>query len=385
MASTSNLASLTKNALTLVLAAGLLAGCASSGSGDAGAAGQPKTPAVPLQVSDLNFEDYAKLGYRLEWTGFATVTTGQTLGAITPLGDVVVARDSGGAISLLSAAGGEVKWATVLSTPLTRYLGMLRDGRRIIACSDSELFFLDIDGGTLLARQPLSKVVNTAPAQYGPVVIAGSAAGEIQAHLTTTGVRAWLTGVGGLFESSPVSLDGGRVGFVSQNGMVIILNASDGTSTGRWRMASGVTCDPCGDGETMYVASTDQSIYAFPADGGPRPKWRRRTDSVLTESPAFYSGKVYVNIPSSGFTALDSETGSPVWTTPGVSGRVVAVNKGKLVVYNGETAVTMDALTGDILERVQLAGISDMKPDIFVDGNLYVTTPSGVVHKFRQR
>ena len=129
MASTSNLASLTKNALTLVLAAGLLAGCASSGSGDAGAAGQPKTPAVPLQVSDLNFEDYAKLGYRLEWTGFATVTTGQTLGAITPLGDVVVARDSGGAISLLSAAGGEVKWATVLSTPLTRYLGMLRDGR----------------------------------------------------------------------------------------------------------------------------------------------------------------------------------------------------------------------------------------------------------------
>ncbi|MGQ0626722.1 MAG: outer membrane protein assembly factor BamB family protein [Phycisphaerales bacterium] len=371
---------------SLLRAALLGLGAAALGLG----AGCSSSPGERLSGSSLGSfgeeanASFAKLGYRPVWTGFATVTGGAKLESLTVLGDVVAGQDTRGAFSLISPTGGETRWATTVSTPQTRFLGSLREPGQVVICSDNEANFYDIDTSTLVAKQRFSRLINTRPVQFGPVLVAGTASGEVLGHLLTTGIRAWTYGVGGSFETSPVLLDDGIVGLVSSAGHVVFISASDGSSASRHRLAGGIIADPCGVGRTMFVASADQSIYAFDAYS-PRPLWRRRTEAVLRESPAYHAGSVYVSIPGVGFSALDSSNGSIRWSTPGVSGKLVAINRGRLVVWNGREVVVLLAEKGDIVERQELPGVTHFVPDAFIDGNVYLGSDDGTVRKIAPR
>lgn len=370
---------------TLLLASAssmlLLAGCASD---------TPNTDAsvAPMKgeraIKPIDNDAYARLGYRLEWTGFATVTAGARLQSLDVLGDVLGAQDSGGVFSMISPLSGETKWNIQVSTPVTKFVGAVREDKRIIVCSSSEAFFVDVDTGTMLNRQRFTRSATTKPVLHGPLLVFGTASGEIEGHYTSTGVRAWLNGVGGSFDTNPAMLAENLLGFTSSTGNVVILDPNDGTSTTRAKLAGGIFADACADGQTMYVASADQSIYAFDAYSS-SPKWRRRTDSVLREAPAVYGNSVFVTVPSAGMVCLDAATGTPRWTTKGVSGSVINVNKGSLIVWNGKEMVRMTPDTGDVLERAIFNDVSMIVADRFVDGNLYVCSGDGTINKFRQR
>jgi outer membrane protein assembly factor BamB len=128
----------------------------------------------------------------------------------------------------------------------------------------------------------------------------------------------------------------------------------------------------------MFVASLDQSVYAFSPEGA-STVWRHRTGAPLRVQPTATADRLYCAIPGEGLTAFESGTGRVLWTTKGFQGSVVGTNHGRLLAWDGTDAALIDAARGDIIERAALTGASMLKPDKFDDGKLYVVSKSGVV------
>ena len=364
--------------LALAVAGG---GCASSAKPAAAAEQAPAAPAKSeLASSKLDLDAYAKLGYRLKWTGYASVADKGRLHTFEQLGDLIVAQDTQNVVSAISPTSGELKWVVPLASPLTKFVGATRDRNTILISSESELFFLDVDGGTLLTKQKLDRVVSTKAVGVGPILVYGTSVGEVLGHLLN-GFKAWGYAVGGAFDASPVLVGSQYVGLVSQNGAVIIVDPSTGSAASRYQVFGGMACDPAASDDTLFVASLDQSIYAFPLFGS-QPAWRKRTDSKLRTTPTYHGGRLYVHVPSAGLLCLDARTGKELWTAKGVAGTVVAAQRGDLIVWDGSSATRLDAKNGDTIASAKLEGVFKLTPEKFVDGHLYTVMQSGAIHKF---
>ncbi len=364
----------------LLLVAGL-AGCGSSSSTREDA--PPSGGSTTLASASLDRDAYSRLGYRLVWSGYASMSPGDTVRAFQSEGDTLFLQDSSSTITALSPTSGEIRWVAPLTSPITRFVGMTRAGKRLLVCSESEVFVVDVDAGTLLNKQRFARVVNTAPARMNGSLIFGTSVGEVLCHLDS-GFKAWAYAIGGAIQADPILVgDGAAVALASQAGQIIVL-APSGSATARYAIFGGLGCNMAASDSTLFVASLDQSIYAFDAFGN-RTLWRKRTDSPLRSTPTYHLGRLYVEVPSTGLLCLDAQTGKEIWTAKGVAGSVIGTLGGKPLAWNGREAVTLDPATGDVLERASLPGLAKLVPDRFENGFLYAVTTGGAVHKFEPR
>lgn len=371
-----------------VAAAGVLAGCQAGGGGTNSPSAAPPMlakPAKPASNPGDHYEAMAALGYRPQWNALATVTRGRTMAFFSAYPDILVAHESGNSISVLEASTGASRWRLDLAGPVTKFLGNIRDRRNddILSMSETEVFVLDSRTGGLKDRQPLATISNTPPAQFGNILVYGCPTGEVQGHNLSSGFKQWGYQLEGAITVSPAPI-GGAVAVVSERGEVAILDPLSGSSLGRARIFHGPRSQPAATTTTLFIASTDQSIWAFGAEGG-EPLWRVRTERALTGQPVVHQGVVFVPVPDLGLSAYQAGTGEHLWSATGVSGSVIAVRRGRLIVREQDEALAIDPLTGQILERAAMKGVWRMVPDAFVDGNMYLVEPRGRVQKFSPR
>jgi outer membrane protein assembly factor BamB len=331
-------------------------------------------------------DEYAKIGYRHDWTGFPVLSSRDGIQHLEPYDDIVAVQEAGNTVTVLEANTGGRRWSDQLTGPLTKFVGIRREGDRLFVSSEAELFILDVKTGRITARQRFEKIVATAPVRVGGVLVYGTAVGELLGHLfqtTVDGVKAWGFAVPGAIEAEPV-LVGGAVAAVSQAGHVLFVDGATGSLVGRNRIYRGVSTNPVADPEQgiVYIASLDQSLYAFSADGGGL-LWKHGAANPLRQQPTFHAGRLYCGIEGQGLVAFDGSTGAIVWTARGVSGEVIGTSRGRLLVWSGSEAILLDAQRGDVIERASLGGVRSIVPDRFDDGNLYIASTSGVVAKFR--
>lgn len=354
---------------------------------DSGGVGRNRSPEERRADFSIEGADWGKIGYRLDWVGYPAITGSLPIQHAAAYPDIVVTLEGGSQLSILEATTGNRRWADQLANPLTSFVGLARDGGQIFAVSEAEVFTLDAQGGTLRNRQKTEKIVSTEPVQFGNLLIFGTPSGEVLAHLSggsVGGVKVWGFGTGSSVERKP-ALIGTVVGSVSIAGQVTFLDAQTGGLVGRNTIYAGTDTNPVAEGNLMFVASLDQSIYAFYPQGG-TVAWRHRTASPLHTQPTAHAGKLYCSVPGEGLVAFDGGTGNVLWRCKNfANGVVVAMNKGNLVVFNGEEGALVDAQRGDIIERAKLPGVAFLKTDTFVDGNLYAISKSGVIAKFLKR
>lgn len=331
----------------------------------------------------IKHEEYAKIGYRLDWVGFPTVTGSLPVEYFQGYPDMAVALEAGSFVSVMEPNTGSQRCADQLSNPLTKFVGFVRDGDHLYVASEVEVFTLDTQTCALTGRQKTARNVATEPVQFNNLLIFGSGVGEVFAHFAAGGVggvKAWGFLGNGAFEHRPVII-GGAAGAVSQTGQVLFLDAQTGALLGRNNIYGGLACDPVTDGHLMFVAGLDQSIYAF-SPSGASTVWRHRTGVPLRVQPTATAERLYCAIPNQGLTAFEAGTGRVVWTTKGFQGTVVGTNRGRLVAWDGTDAALIDPARGDIIERATLTGAAMLRPDKFDDGHLYVVSKSGIVAKF---
>jgi outer membrane protein assembly factor BamB len=331
-------------------------------------------------------EVYAKLGYRLNWRGFPDVSEGHRIVGVEPLGDTVLVRESATRVSAIDTKSGSLRWSDQIAGPLTNLVGAVRWDNTIAILSDTDAILMDAGTGNLLNRYPLGKVTSVPPIVAGPALVVASSDGGIMAFERRTGFRLWANSVESTVEVPGTPVMGTAAAFVSRNGDLLVADLGSGSGQGRARMRGAPTAAPTASNDTVFVASVDQSVYAFEARTGDQ-LWRHRTATPLLGAPVYHDGAVFVDVPGSGFTALDSASGRPVWTREGVKGTLLAVLKGRLIVWDASsgTATVLDRTDGSVIDRASFEGVVSLTADGLVDPVLYVATTAGVLERLTPR
>lgn len=372
-------------ALALSSAVGLvgLSALTATGCGGGGGFRASDDGAGPEAFKPLAAE-FAKVGYGWDWSGFPLPAGGERIRFITAYPDAVVVQDTGSKVSLLEPSNGRVRWSNELANRITKFVGIARDPNparddRVIVSSESEAFVVSMRTGEVASRQRFEKVVNTRPVMFGPMAVYGTPGGELLGHNIASNLRVWGFDAPGSIEFAPVRV-GHLVAGVTQDGYAAFVDPVSGSLAGRAKLFGGVATEPVSDGNRMFVASLDQSLYAVTPGGA--LAWRHRTSQPLTTQPAVVGNTVYCTTADEGFAAFDAATGEIRWSTNAVSGMVLGTRKGRLVVWNGTVLSLVDAERGALVERADLPGLTKVVFDAFDDGNLYAVNSAGVVGKF---
>lgn len=342
----------------------------------------------------IPFEAYSKLGYGLQWSSFAAVQSGQTLDGVDVLEGMVLARDTNGAFTSLAPLSGDIRWAKLVGTPLTKFLGAVKDGKQLFVVGERDVYLISAESGEPTLSGPsrgdrplletLGKVGATEPLTIGKTLLLGTTSGHAFAHELGRGVTGWQYLIGGAIAARPTLLNSGNVAFVTQGGKVVLLQPNSGLSSGRADVFGPITVPAAAGPGSVFVASHDQSLYAFDDVGGVL-RWRVRTESALTRPPVYHGGKVFIQVPGKGLLAVDATTGRQAWTKNSVDGDVIGVRKGRLLVWNGTAATLVDPASGDVIEKVELPGLMALKVSSFIDGDIYALYSTGQIAKFNPR
>jgi len=371
----------------LTVAAGLLPACASNKA----AATDPATQEAPKPQGyagiEIDHSAWAKIGYRLDWVGypFAGRTRKIEVIGMAVRDDAVIIQERSSTVTLMDSANGANRWSLDVASPLTKFTDLrfdTADPSHVLVASETELFTLDTATGNLVGRDDFSKVVNTAAVFDGNVAIFGTASGQVYAHNRVTGFNAWGFSLAATIESSPVRVGEHALGVVSQRGEVVFLTGQ-GQLLGRARIFDGLDTNPVSEGDRMFIAGLDQSLWAFESTG--QLAWRFRTPAPLTVQPTVFDNVVYCEIPGSGLTAFDAGTGSVLWLAKDTSGTVIGIRSERLVVWNGTTITTLDQRDGAVVDRFDVPGIQRVVCDQFTDGVLYLVSTRGVVARLMAR
>jgi outer membrane protein assembly factor BamB len=378
-----------------LLAPPLLAQAACASVGALGLAGcgsaphtqQPAPAAQPLTATIINDGDWRSLGYRVDWRGypFASASGPGAIRDVSISADAIALQDSATNVSVLEGSTGQLRWSVQLANPLTKFVALSRDpgdASRLLASSETELFVLAMSSGNLLGRERLDRVVTTRPLAVPGQLVYGAASGEVFAHRVGVGLRSWgFLGVGS-FEAPPIFV-GSAGAFVSQSGDVVFIDPTTGNLLGRHRVQGGLASAPVASSDTLFLAGLDQSVWAIGSDG--QRRWRYLTPSPLRAQPTLHSNTLYLDVPRQGLTAFDAGSGAVKWNSPTVSGDVVAVRTGKLLVRSGSRVTLVDPARGAPSTSIEVPGLMRLLPDQLADGRLFAVLDDNTLLKLSPR
>lgn len=319
----------------------------------------------------------------MEWRGFPGFGRSSEFLSLSAHDEGVVVMDTQGTISLLDSLSGKTLWISQLGTGRTKFLGATIADEQVYCASDIELYVLDIRTGDVLDRQSLAAVVETPPVIVDQVAVFGTTNGEVLGHSLYSGFKLWGYQLRGSIDAAPIVIDG-SIGAVSQGGDVIVLDPTDGTSRGRARVFGGVQGRLSAGGGGVYIASDDQSLYAFDGGNGQR-MWRYRTETALEATPSYYDGLVFLDVPGQGLSAFDAGTGEVFWQSGELRGEVVALHDDTILVWSGATLWTADADDGALLSSASVTQALGIVGADDVSGDVYVLERGGSIAKFATR
>ena len=340
------------------------------------------------KAAAIPFDAYSTLGYQLQWTSFAAVQPGSTLEAVDIFDNVIIARDNRAAFTAISPRSGDIRWAQLQGYGLANFVGVVKASETILLIEEGQILPITADLGQAVLNsrgkpvvQTLGRVVRTEPLNVGGMLLFGTESGHVVAHVTRAGVTSWQYLIGGRVVAKPTLLRNGAAAVVSTNGDVVVLSPEVGSALGRARVFGAIETPAVAGVDRFFVVSRDQSVYAFD-DQTCSPLWRVRTEAQLTSSPSFAEGKVFVQVPGTGLIALDASNGQQAWLNSKISGSVIGVRKGRVIVWDGARASVVEPLRGDIIATVDLPGLKELRVVPFVDGDLYALWNEGQISRF---
>lgn len=362
--------------------AGAVSACSTSQNN-----GSPKSASTEPIANQwpIDHDSWHELGYRWEWTGFPLMQAGAGLTDAVAYEDSIITTASDTTVTCLESSTGKVRWAKQLDRPTTQLFEPSRVGNTLFITSDTELHEINIKNGNTLDRDNVRAIINTKPLIMGNLAIFGTTRNEVFAFQMTNDFKAWSYTFDGEIESSAVQVDNETIAMISAGGDLRVLTAREGGSVMRATIAGGSIATMLVDNGSIFVPSTDQSMYAFDLVEGKR-LWRKRTSDPILIQPVMHDGVLYASIADDGLVAFDAGSGQQIWNNSSVNGWVVSLaNDDELMVWTGTELIAIDIDSGEIIASADLNGAAGVRADAFIDGNLYVISPDGALAKFTLR
>lgn len=365
--------------MLVVSIAGVTAACSSTQTSSKAITSSDAEPWV------IDHDAWHELGYRWEWTGYPLMSKGAGLTDAVTFDDAIITTASDTTVTCLESSTGKVRWAKQLDRPTTQLFEPVRVGNTLYITSDTDLHELSIKNGNTLDRDNVRAIINTRPLIIGNLAFFGTTRNEIFAFETTNDFKLWSYTFDGEIESPAIKVNDDIIAMISAGGDIRVLGARSGNSILKANIAGGSFNDMLVDDGNLFIASNDQSLYSFSLEDASR-KWRKRTSKPLTVQPAIHDGVLYASTADQGLSAFDSASGKMLWSNNDISGWVVSIANGdELIVWTGSSLAAVDKDSGDVITNTDLKGAAGVRADEFIDGNLYIISPTGALAKFTLR
>ena len=366
----------------LGLALSMPLGCSSSSSSSSTNANASADAPIVSPKWDISHSDWDELGYEWKWTGFPPLQPGAVINHATAYDDLLVFQGSGSTLSVLESNTGKVRWSRQVDRPATRFQESVLRGETLYTASDTDLWEFDIHNGNTIDRDALGTLVNTSPLLVENLAIFGTLSGELFAFEMINDFKLWSYRFDGPINIPAIQIDDNFIAAISENGELRTLQSANAHSGMHTQIAGGSEADLVTDGVAIYVASKDQSIYAFDSEDGFR-FWRVRSSDPVTVQHTLYDGVLYATTDDTGLTAIDASTGDILWNNDSIGGWVLTVVDGnELIVFSGFELLAIDKERGDIIPRMPLKDIAGIRTNSVDNGDIYVITLEGSVAKF---
>jgi outer membrane protein assembly factor BamB len=180
--------------------------------------------------------------------------------------------------------------------------------------------------------------------------------------------------------TSPV-VDDGMIFIASTDQNLYALDAKTGSL--KWTVTPGPspTTPAVADG-MVFIGAANGSIYAFDEKTG-YEWWHFTTAGSIVSAPLVADKMVFVASTDRTMYAFDEQTGGMVWNIENSNGFAAPATYANGVIYlcmESETLIALDARTG--LEKWSVNSVSAGGGEVVVDNNLVYTTGAGVIAAF---
>ena len=349
-----------------ILVFALLSGCSSSDkSTSAGASTSTGGSSIkidpPAQViSDMDKSHLLgptaarELDYRVAWQHLGA---GGTIKIFTVQGDSVFYLDAENFLARIRISDGNRVWRTQVAEPIEEIYGVTYPGDRVYVTMGGAIIVLDPNTGSQVQRQELLQIATTEPSVYNQYLIYGSRNGQVVWHSRLVG-QHWRGYQIAPALVVPPRLERDVVAAVGSNGSVYVLSATNTRQFWNRTLLAPVVCQPTVGQEALYVAGTDQYLWAFHLETG-RQLWKVLHESPLTDSPVLVGERLYQQVPRIGlhcYEALpwDNPGGVLIWKAPSVNGNVLLHRRGELITWDARSKkiVLVNAEHGSVIKTI---------------------------------
>ena len=274
--------------------------------------------------------------------------TNSIVGRPTVAGNKVIFAQADGTITCLSLKNGDVAWQYV--PPEESYAAetvvdgaAVGDGKVFFVKGDGKLYAISAVNGRALWTYNSELELRSAPAFASGLVLLGEQRGVFSAISPANGKRLWGGGAGGAINT------------------------------------------PATDGANVYFSSWDGSVQSVRIKGVV-PQWKSDVGDPITTAPFIGGGKVFVGTANGKVAALDSRSGSVLWTFDTQGGNMAAqpvFAEGLVFAGGGQgTLFVLDAASGT--ERFTFsAGAGINSSPAFAGGVLYLASADGNLYAIR--
>lgn len=325
----------------------------------------------------------------------------------------VFTMDSASGVSAVSTSGA-VLWSTNLTPAGTRGTATsgglaFGNGRLFAATGDGELVAIDPASGNVAWRQKLGALAAGTPTVEGGVVyVVGRDStawainandGKVEWQLAGTNSVSGMIGSAGPATSASTVLfpfgNGDVTVALKQGGLQVWTANIAGSRLGRgYNNISDITGDPVVAGAVTYVGNQSGRLSALETETG-TVLWSAHEAAYGPVLPV--GGSVFLISDEARLVRLDASTGEAIWSVempyyvPGREKKRAAITAhygpllagGRLVVASGDGVLRLfNPTNGALAGSVELPGGAASEPAL-AGGAIYVVSKNGQLHAFR--
>jgi outer membrane protein assembly factor BamB len=228
-----------------------------------------------------------------------------------------------------------LSFASCSSSAYTNYgwSGATVDGETVYVASQGKLAALQKSNGNVIWEREIkdttssgsgscgmsssSSVIYADPVVDNGVVYVATYSGKIYAYETVTGNLLWTYPSEGYVEGiiGGLVISDGVIYFGAVGGAVTALDIDTQQVIWQYDTEDTLWATPCLYGDTLYVASYDENLYAIDINSGTE-KWTEpfQTNGPIVTTPIYDNGRIYIGSLDRSIYAVDAETGDAVWS-----------------------------------------------------------------------
>lgn len=239
------------------------------------------------------------------------------------------------------------------------------------------------------AVAPAAMAIYGTPAVAGDLVYIGGYNGKIYAFNSSSLQKRWVYPPEGNLQpivSGPVVAQG-NVYFGGSDGKVYALDANTGVKVWEpFQTGDKIWSTPAIDGDTLFVASFDNKLYALNTTNG-EERWQKpfETEGAIASTPLVYNNTVYIGSFDRHIYAVDATDGSLVWKSEVEGGnwfwaKPIAYNN---VIYapclDGKVYI-LDAESGrEVVDAIDLGSPVSSSP-VLVGSSIIIALEDGQIY-----